>query len=300
MPAVKMHADEFETDVGLVEALVRAQFPKWAQLPIEPVPERGTDNALYRLGDELVVRLPRLDRCAETLRKELRWLPELAPRLPLAVPLPVAAGEPAEGFPFPWAVYRWLEGETATHERIGDLSQAAADLAQFIAALQRIDPTGGPGPGAHNAFRGIPLAGRRDEFTRAAIAQLDAELDTDAVIAVWDEALEAPAWHRPAVWIHGDLDSRNLLVSDGRLSAVLDFGCLGVGDPACDVMAAWKLLDDEGRAAFRSARSIDDATWSRARGWAVSQAVVALAYYTLETNPALVQEAQRWLAEALR
>ena len=295
MPAGKMHADEVETDVALVEALVGAQFPEWAGLPIEPVPERGTDNALYRLGDALVVRLPRLERCAETLRKELRWLPELAPRLPLAVPLPVAAGEPAEGFPIPWAVYRWLDGDTATH-----VADAATDLAEFIAALQQIDPTGGPGPGEHNAFRGIPLAGRRDQVTRAAIAKLDDVLDTHAVTTAWEDALEAPAWDRPPVWIHGDLDSRNLLARDSRLSAVLDFGCLGVGDPACDVMVAWKLLDDEGRATFRSALSIDDATWSRARGWAVSQAVVALAYYTLETNPVLVQEARRWLAEALR
>ena len=300
MTAAEMHANEVATDVALVRALVRAQFPEWAELPVEAVPERGTDNALYRLGDELVARLPRLDRCAETLRKELRWLPQLAPGLPLAVPLPVAVGEPAEGFPFPWAIYGWLEGDSATPERIGDVSQAAADLAEFIAALQRIDSTGGPGPGAHNAFRGIPLAGRRDEVTRAAIAQLDAEIETDAVTAAWDEALRAADWHRPPVWIHGDLDSRNLLVRDGRLSAVLDFGCLGVGDPACDAMVAWKLLDDEGRATFRSALGIDDATWSRARGWAVSQAVVALAYYTVETNAVLVREAQRWLGEALR
>jgi aminoglycoside phosphotransferase (APT) family kinase protein len=292
----RMHADEIDTDAVLVRRLVGAQLPYWAHLPIEPVESAGTDNALYRLGDDMVVRLPRRERDALTLEKERRWLPALAPLLPLAVPVPLAEGEPAEGYPFTWSVYRWFEGENATPERIADPIRLAEDLAQFVAALQRIDTTDGPRPGEHNAFRGVPLA-RRDRMTRAAIATLAGAIDGAAVTAAWDAALDAPEWDQPPVWIHGDLDSRNLLAAGGRLSAVLDFGCLGVGDPASDVMVAWKLLPAEARGAFRATLSLDDATWARSRGGVLSQALGALSYYTMETNPWLVTEARRWLAE---
>jgi aminoglycoside phosphotransferase (APT) family kinase protein len=298
VPVQKMHADEVETDVALVRRLVADQFPEWAGLPLEPVAERGTDNILYRLGDDLVARLPGRERPALALRKECEWLPKLAPLLPLDVPVPLVVGRPMEDYPYEWAVFRWLRGEPVTSERLTDLHRAAEDLAGFLAALQQIDTSGAPGPGEHNVYRGCPLA-LRDESTRTAIDRLAGEIDAAGVREIWDEALAAPEWDRPPVWIHGDLDSRNLLVRHGRLWAVLDFGCLGVGDPACDAMVAWKLLDDEGRAIFRSALSIDDATWTRARGWAASQAVGALAYYTLETNPVLVLDARRWLRELL-
>lgn len=293
-----MHADELDVDAALVRQLFAKQFPEWAELPIEPVYPRGTDNALFRLGDELVARLPRRKRTVGTLQKEVRWLPRLAPLLPLAVPVPVAEGEPAEGYPFPWSVYTWLQGENATTERIADRAQFAADLAQFIIALQRIDPTGGPPPDEHNFGRGEPLE-RRDAATRASISALAGEIDVDAVTATWEEALRAPQWQGAPVWIHGDLDSRNLLIENGRLSGVIDFGCLGVGDPACEVMVAWKVLTAETRELFRGALSVDQATWARSRGWALSQALMALAYYTLETNAVLVRESQRWLAEVL-
>ena len=298
MPAEKMHADEVDIDVSLVGRLLAAQFPQWAGLPIERVRPSGTDNAIYRLGDDMAVRLPRRERTSGTLEKERRWLPRLAPLLPLAVPVPLAEGMPAEDYPWKWSVYRWLEGENATVERITDLSQLATDLAQFVAALQRIDPTGGPSPGEHNFFRGAPLAGR-DEATRAAIASLARAIDGGAVTAAWEAALRAPEWERPPVWVHGDLDLRNLLVERGRLRAVIDFGGLGVGDPACDVMVAWKVLSPDTRDIFRAELSVDEASWARGRGWALSQALIALAYYTLETNPVLVREAQRWMAEVL-
>jgi aminoglycoside phosphotransferase (APT) family kinase protein len=293
-----MHADEVDIDPALVHRLLAEQFPQWADLRIEQVESAGTDNALYRLGDGLVVRLPRRERTSETLKKERQWLPRLAPLLPLAVPLPLADGLPADGYPFEWSVYRWLRGEDATIEPITDLSQLATDLAQFVGVLQRIDPTGGPSPGEHNFFRGEPLA-RRDEATRAAIASLARAVDSDAVTAAWEAALSAQEWERSPVWIHGDLDSRNLLVERGRLRAVIDFGSLGVGDPACDVMVAWKVLPAETRDIFRTALSVDEATWARGRGWALSQALIALSYYTLATNPVLVREAQRWMAEAI-
>lgn len=298
MTGVRMHADEVDIDVGLVRRLLAGQFPDWADFPLEPVLPWGTDNALYRLGDDMVVRLPRTNRTHGTLKRERRWLPRLAPHLPLAVPIPLADGMPAKGYPFEWSIYRWLEGEPATARPIADLAQAAADLAAFVAALQGIDPTGGPGPDEYNAFRGEPLV-RRDEQTRMAIAALGRAVDGDALTAEWEEALEEPEWGGRPVWIHGDLDARNLLVEDGRLTAVLDWGCLGVGDPACDVMVAWKLLSAETRIIFRAALAIDDPTWARGRGWALSQAVGALSYYTLETNPVLVREAEQWMAELL-
>ena len=293
-----MHADEVDVDVALVRRLLGRQFPEWADLALEEVRPFGTDNALYRLGDDMVVRLPRRERTRRTLERERRWLPRLAPLLPLPVPVPLAEGAPGAGYPFSWSIYTWLSGETVTAATSADPSRLTADLAQFITALQRIDPAGGPPPAEDNFFRGAPLA-RRDAATRAAIASLEGEIDVDGVTETWDEALRAPEWTGPPVWIHGDLDARNLLVEDGRLSGVIDWGGLAVGDPACDAMVAWKVVTAETRESFRSALAIDDATWARARGWAVSQAVNALAYYTLETNPVLVREARRWIAEVL-
>jgi aminoglycoside phosphotransferase (APT) family kinase protein len=294
-----MHADEVATSVTVVRRLLETQFPELAARPIHVVTSRGTDHALYRIGRDLVARLPRREVNVESLEKERRWLPRLAPHLPLDVPLPVADGQPGEGYPFAWSIYRWLDGQPAYRERPADSAQAARELASFVGALQRIDPTDGPPPGAHNVFRGEPLD-RRDTRTRAAVDVLAGTLDADAVLTIWRRALEAPAWDGAPAWIHGDLDARNLLVTDGRLTGVIDFGCLGVGDPACDVMVAWKMLPANAREIIRTALDVDDATWERARGWALSQAVTALSYYTLETNPVLVNEAQHWLRELLR
>jgi aminoglycoside phosphotransferase (APT) family kinase protein len=297
MCAGKMHADEADIDVSLVDRLLAAQFPQWAGLPTAPVHSAGTDNTLYRLGEDMVVRLPRILGATGQVEKEHRWLPTLAPLLPLAIPVPIAKGMPAEGYPWHWSVYRWLEGEAATIERIGDPRRAATELGRFVAALQRIDPKGGPTPGEHNSFRGVPLS-MRDTDTRAAIAALHGTVDADAVTAAWEAALQVPAWNGPAVWLHGDLQSGNLLAQHGRLSAVLDFGCLGVGDPACDVMVAWMYLSADTRDAFRAALSVDDATWARGRGWALSFGLIALPYYQ-DTNPVLVGIARHAIDEAV-
>jgi aminoglycoside phosphotransferase (APT) family kinase protein len=312
MSAGKMHADELDIDVALARRLLAAQFPRWADLPIAPVASAGTDNALFRLGDDMVVRLPRIDWAVEQVEKEQRWLPRLAPRLPLAIPVPLAMGVPAEGYPWHWSIYRWLEGENATVKPIADLHQTATELAQFVTALREIDPGGGPSPGPHNSFRGEPLA-NRDARTRAAIASLggllgsgklydsqtdDRKLDIDAATEVWEEALQAPAWHGPPVWIHGDLSPLNLLVERGRLTAVVDFGCLGVGDPAGDLIVAWSLLSADTRAVFRAALAVDDATWARGRGWALSVGLIALPYYQI-TNPVLAATARRMIDEAI-
>ena len=297
MSTGKMHVDEVDTNVLLVVRLLITQFPQWANLPIEPVHSAGTGNALYRLGDDMVVRLPRIPSAVEQVNKEQKWLPRLAPLLPLNIPVPLAKGKPSEGYPWHWSVYRWLEGEDATTEPVADPRQAAIDLAQFITALQQIEATGGPAPGRHNFYRGVPLA-MRDQQTRAAIAALHDVLDADEVTTVWDAAIEVSAWNGAPVWLHGDLHSGNLLVQQGRLSTVIDFGGLGVGDPACDVMAAWLFLSAENRAVFRAVLQVDDATWARGRGWALSFGLIALPYYQA-TNPVLAGTARRAIYEAL-
>lgn len=297
MSSGTMHADEMEIDAPLVRRLVASQFPQWTSLPIRRVPSAGTDNALYRLGDDLVVRLPRVAWAAGQVDKEHQWLPRLAPLLPLAIPVPLAKGTPSEGYPWPWTVCRWLDGEDATTGRIADAGQLARDLAHFLAALWRIDPTGGPVPGEHNFFRGVPLA-MRDIHTRDAIASLRGALDTELATAAWDEALQAPVWDAPPVWIHGDVLPMNLLVKGGRLSAVIDFGGLGVGDPACDVMVAWCFFSAQTRDVFRAVLAVDDATWTRGRGWALSFGLIALPYYQ-DTNPTLAGIARHAIAEAL-
>jgi aminoglycoside phosphotransferase (APT) family kinase protein len=288
-----MHADEIDTDEALVRRLLGAQFPQWVELPIEALPAGGTDNAIYRLGDELSVRLPRRRGWViGSMDEEFEWLPKLAPLLPLRVPTPVARGVPGEGYPHEWAVYDWLEGEDAASAPL-DLPRAAGDLAELLAALRRVDPAGGPPPG----IRGGPLA-PRDKATRAGIVALGDLIDADAVTAAWDDALAAPDWEGPPMWIHGDLDARNLLVENGQITGLLDWGCLCVGDPACDVKVAWAVLDAGTRPLFRELLEIDDATWARGRGWALSQAIIALPYY-LYSYPVIVQEAWRWLGEAL-
>jgi aminoglycoside phosphotransferase (APT) family kinase protein len=293
-----MHPDELPTDVPLVRRLLAAQFPKWGDLPIEPVRSAGSDNAIYRLGDDMAVRLPRrIGRTIESLDKEYEWLPRLAPLLPLAIPVPLAKGSPAEGYPCPWSVYTWLDGETATIERLADSRRAATDLARFLTALQRIDATGGPPPGEHNFYRGVPLVAR-DSAVRSAIAALDGELDVGAVTAAWEAALRAPGWAGPPVWIHGDFTDGNLLADRGRFSGVIDWGGLALGDPACDLMVAWSFLPSEDREFFRAALAVDDATWARGRGWALSVALIALPYYWT-TNPVRVAYSWHRLGEVL-
>lgn len=292
----RMHVNEVDTDVGLVRRLLSAQFPEWAGLPLAPVASAGTDNALYRLGADYVVRLPRIDWATGQIEKERVWLPRLAPRLPLALPEQVAVGLPAEGYPWQWSVYRWLPGHSATLATLADPVEAARDLARFVSALQGLDPSGGPDAAAHG-LRGVSLK-RRDANTRRCIDALAGELDAAAALRVWEAALAAPEWDRPSVWFHGDLLPGNVLVDQGRVSAVIDYSGLGVGDPAPDLMIAWALFTGASRAAFRDALQIDDATWARGRGHALSQAVIFIPYYS-DTNPIGVANARRQLAEVL-
>lgn len=285
---------KLEIDVSLVRRLL-VQFPQWADLPVKRVEFDGWDNTTFRLGEDLSVRLPSAQAYAGQVEKEHRWLPRLAAHLPLSIPVPLAMGVPANGYPWHWSVYRWLEGENATIKSIADLQQFATTLAQFLAALQRIDPADGPPPGQHNFFRGGPLT-TYDSETRDAIATLRGRIDADAVTAVWEAALRA-TWHGPPVWLHGDVSAGNLLVEKGRLNAVIDFGCTAVGDPACDLTIAWTLLSGESRDAFREALPLDRATWARGRGWALWKGLITLVKHT--TNPTKARNARGVIDEVL-
>jgi aminoglycoside phosphotransferase (APT) family kinase protein len=258
----------------LVTRLLADQLPDLADLPVTPVDIDGWDNTTFRLGEELVVRLPTADAYVPQVEKEHRWLPRLASHLPLPIPEPVAMCAPARDFPRPWSIYRWLQGTPATADSIRDLDRLATDLADFLSALYAIDPTGGPAAGEHSFFRGsAPTI--YDLDTRNAIAAVAGEIDTDAATDVWEAALAA-SWRGTPVWVHGDITAANLLVLDGRLSAVIDFGCLAVGDPACDLAIAWTLFDRNTRAAFRERLAVDDSTWARGRGWALWKALLTL------------------------
>ncbi|HEX6686348.1 MAG TPA: aminoglycoside phosphotransferase family protein [Candidatus Limnocylindrales bacterium] len=274
-----------ETD--LVRRLIATQFPQWASLPIRPVDRGGWDNRTFHLGDEMSVRLPSAERYVEAVAKEQEWLPILAPQLPLPIPVPLGKGEPGEGYPFPWSVNSWIEGRAATADGIADLTEFAVDLADFLAALKRIDATGGPQAGAHNFYRGGPLA-VYDGETQAAVKDLGDRIPGELVLRIWREALES-TWDGPPEWFHGDMSTGNLLINDdGRLSAVIDFGTCGVGDPACDVAIAWTLFKAESRDAFRERLAIDDGTWARGRGWALWKALVTYdGYYA---SPRVVEE----------
>ena len=287
-----MHADELEIGEELVRRLLDTQFPRWRNQQLVRVPRWGTDNAMYRLGDDLVVRLPRR-AAGGGLAKELIWLPRLAPRLPLPVSEPVAVGEPAHGYPCRWAVYRWLEGAPALGAADVDHDRLAVDLAGFVRALQAIELPDEDVPGT----RGEPLE-RQDASVRAWIAQLVGEVDTAAVTAAWERALAAPVWDGPPVWLHGDLMPTNLILRDGRLNGVVDWGTCTTGDPACEALLAWMTLDARSRPAYRALLGLDDATWARARGWALACAVGALAYYR-ETYPEFAELGRRTLAAVL-
>lgn len=276
-------------DETLVRRLLSGQFPQWSGLRLGPAEPGGWDNKSFRLGDRMIVRLPRAADYAAQVEKEHRWLPYLALSLPFQVPEPLAIGEPASGYPWKWSVYRWIDGDRAAPECIGDLTDFACGVARFLIALQRIESADGPCPGPHNFYRGGPLA-TYDAETRQAIAVLKSKIDACAATDVWDTAV-ATSWSAPPVWIHGDVSAGNLLLRGGRLSAVIDFGLMGVGDPACDLSIAWTLFSGESRETFRAMLPFGSGTWARSRGWALWKALIVAAGLA-ETNA--VEAAQCW------
>lgn len=293
-----MHEHEVATDAGLVRRLVREQFPAWGDLEVRAVELSGTDNALYRLGDDLVVRLPRVPTGAAQVDRDRDWLPRLRDHLPISIPVPVARGAPGDGFPFPWAVHEWIEGEQATVERL-EIDSATADLGSFLRALQAVDIDGGPR--SANPGRGVPLAWR-DEATEAAVVRIERlgglGLDVDAIRATWSRSLAAPPVSGRHRWIHADLHSGNLLARDGRVVAVIDWGCMGVGDPAYDLVPAWMVFPPSARAGFRDAAGADADAWQRAAGVALSCSVVAVPYYW-RSNPDFAAQCCRTIEAVL-
>jgi aminoglycoside phosphotransferase (APT) family kinase protein len=288
-----MHADEIVIDGDLVRRLIAEQFPELGGLAVEPVRSTGTVNAIYRLGDELCVRLPRREAWAADLDQELRWLPELAPRLSLRVPEPVASGRPSDRYPCTWAVYRWLRGRPYADDLVADEADAALALARFVTELRHIQPESGAPRGGRPALRELAAD------TRVSIKAARGVIDSDAAAESWERALEAPGWDGSGpVWVHADLLRPNVLLEGGRLCAVLDFGAAGVGDPAADVIAAWSIFGERGREVYRQALDVDDVTWERARGFALHQAAMIIPYYR-ESNPAFVALAKRTVEQVL-
>ena len=284
-------------DADLVRKLVAEQFPHWAGLPIRPVAVNGWDNSTFHLGDSMKVRLPMAAGYVSQTAKEVHWLPLLAPQLPQPIPAPIAIGRPGHGYPFQWSVYGWLAGETALRERIGDLVGFADGLADFLLALERIDPLDAPLAGRHNFYRGGQLA-VYDAETRASVAALGERVDGAAALALWNAAL-ATTWPRPPVWVHGDIAWGNLLVRDGRLAAVIDFGSAAVGDPACDLVISWTLFEGASRERFRVRMAMDSGTWARGRAWGLWKALLVMRGHAEAGNAAGAEEESRLIETIL-
>jgi len=269
-----MTNDALNINVNLVQQLVSSQFPDWSDLTITEVHPNGWDNRTFRLGDKMSVRLPSAERYSLQVDKEQKWLPILSEKLPLPIPVPLAKGEPNHKYPYNWSIYEWIDGDTAASERIDDMPEFATALGGFLIALRRVNTTGGPGPGP--GHRGGDLNVYNDQ-TRQAIEILRSKsnLDTEMLSEVWDAAV-ASKWVNPPVWIHGDVSSGNILVKDGEIAAVIDFGSAAIGDPACDLSIAWTMFDKDSRDAFRIRMDLDDDTWARGRGWTLWKSLILL------------------------
>lgn len=248
-----------------VKKLIKKQFPQWQNLPIQSVKPQGWDNITFRLGTTMLVRLPTADCYAVQVAKEQTWLPKLAPELPLAIPKPLARGTSTKEYPWDWSIYEWIEGQVTTLETILSMEQFAYDLAHFLQAFEKINTSEGPQPGLHNFYRGGSLA-VYDTETRNVLKQLENVIDCKKALDLWEYAVNT-TWNQPPVWVHGDIAPNNLLIKNGKLHAVIDFGCLAIGDPACDLALAWTFFDNKTRTLFKNCFSFNQETWERARGW---------------------------------
>ncbi|MVO98320.1 aminoglycoside phosphotransferase family protein [Paenibacillus lutrae] len=280
----------------LVSRLIKSQFPQWSDLPVIPVEKSGHDNRTFHLGSEMSVRLPSKECYAPQAVKEIMWLPKLEPHLSLPIPIPLVKGEPGEGYPWPWTVNRWIEGETANDDNVLNRNQFAADLAHFLKEHQAIDSSGGPLAGAHNFYRGGSLS-TYDEETKTALTNLHFLPETDRFLEIWELALQSE-WTKNPVWVHGDIAPGNLLVKDGKLCAVIDFGSMGIGDPACDLAITWTFFDDESSKTLFTEMNCDGGTWNRARGWALWKALIT--YDRNEKNSKTALDAKRTLDTILK
>lgn len=288
-----MHENEFEIDELLVCALLKSQCSHWANLPLKFIESSGTDNALFRLGNEYVVRLPRIDWATESINKEYEWVPQLTRFLKIPISTPLFKGNPYPPYPWPWLLTRWNEGHNPHFEKEDAYKQLAKDLANFLNELHGINLSNGPA-----SRRGVSLK-EVDAETRQAIGELEGEIDSPRITFLWDQLSNTAPWNKDPVWVHGDFLPGNILVQNNRLSAVIDFSDVGIGDPACDLIIAWSLLNAHSRKYFKeNLKNIDDDTWARGRGWALSIALIILPYYK-DTNPTIVKLAQRMIENVL-
>lgn len=289
---MQMHADEKSITVELVSILVGEQFPEWSQLPVAKMPSSGTNNALFRLGESMVVRVPRIPNAVGHIDTERTWLPRLAPYLSIPIPLPLALGRPSETFEWPWTVYSLLKGNNPHAGSLQKPNELAGDLVRFIQELRLIDTINAP-----LARRGKPLD-TQDAGVRKALTNLKDLIDVQLASKIWEECLLAPKWDKAPVWVHGDIMPGNILVSGGRLSGICDFEGVGIGDPACDLIPAWNLLPKTSRRFFKDDLKVDDATWYRGKGWAFSMALIQLPYYK-DSNPSLANNARYVISSIL-
>ena len=262
-------------DVALVQNLIASQIPQWKNLPISPVENGGWDNRTFHLGESMLVRMPSAEKYAAKIEKEFRWLPILAPLLPNQIPIPLVMGNPNDEYPWQWGVYKWLEGETVSAVANIDLNQLARNLASFLNALHAIDTSGGPLAGEHNFYRGGSLE-VYDAQVKQTITILKDKIDALAIKNIWEFAI-ATQWQKAPVWVHGDVASGNLLIQNGKLSAVIDFGGLAIGDPACDLAIAWTLFNNTSRQIFKNSLAVDEQTWLRGQAWALWKALIIAA-----------------------
>ena len=262
-------------DVPLVRKLIASQFPQWASFDVTPVEQSGWDNRTFHLGSEMTVRLPSAERYMAQVAKEQHWLPRLAPLLPYPIPRPLAMGEPTSEYPYPWSIYEWLEGEAATLNNVGDLCKFARSVSRAIQLLEHLPIYGGPEPGPHNFFRGAhPTVYEKEVYS--ALKTLGPKVDGPRLEALWKESVSS-TWQGAPSWIHGDLSSSNLLVRDGVFFALIDFGGLACGDPACDLAITWTFFKGESRRTFREAMGFDEATWLRGAAWTLWKALIVYA-----------------------
>lgn len=269
-------------DETLVRCLLDSQFPQWKDLPVRAVATSGWDNRTFHLGEHMLVRLPSHADYALQVEKEQHWLPLLRTHLPLSIPEPLAQGRPEHGYSWTWSVYRWIRGETISSVTITDWHDMAVSLAGFLRALQAIDAANGPEAGVHSFWRGGSLQ-VYDAETRRALETLEGTINTRVVREIWEAAL-ATSWNAAPVWVHGDISAGNLLMQDGHLAAVIDFGQLAVGDPACDLAVAWTLFPEESRAVFRQCLGYDRGTWLRAQAWALWKAMMYIVNEQTDMN----------------
>ncbi len=282
-------------DTNLVKKLIQNQFPQWENEEVSPVEKSGWDNRTFHLGNKLLVRLPSADDYISQVEKEQKWLPLLAKKLPLQIPRPVAQGTSSIDFPRPWSIYEWIIGDTLLDKCPENLDGIALELASFLNSLDSINTEGSPLAGKHNFFRGCSLKNYENDVLTA-LSILESETDTRAIHSIWQESV-IHEWSNDPVWFHGDMSLGNILTNDGRLTAIIDFGCSAVGDPACDLAIAWTLFNGSSRKIFKENRNVDIHTWNRGRCWALWKALIV--WSGIDSNQADRDKVERVVQEII-